>query len=239
MGNTPNTTGRRFGHFAGAAKPFGFVAVALLLMAGGRQDAEAELILSASESGGDLRLDWTGTLVMSNPPDVTNNLTAGRIWNADSSQNRSSFTRYGNGTNYDLWRTEFGGTLEVVSTVGELWSSQPSGFPDFFEVVSFGGDALGVYNRTAVGGSGGDWIYLEDKPFSSGDVLAFSGYAIYDVPDPSAWTLDPTYQFNFRLGGGPVQTISTSSVIPEPSSALALIGLVTSAFFRRRRRLLA
>ena len=228
-----------------AARWLGCAAIALLLIAGGRQDAEASLVIDMWVDGGSVHARYTGslagtfttTITTAVGPSSTANQVLGGSGGAGLRHLRSqpsiSATR-GDAfletapvpdylvSPFAVMPTGPNITLGANTTYVEILLRQSTNrFDASIRPLGVNGSAAGDNWSAAFDGIGFD-TGLPPLTFT-----AFDGSSrLWDFAGTGA---DVTLNL---LSAPP-------SAIPEPTTALGLMGLVTSAFFRRRRRLLA
>ena len=203
-----------------ATRWLGAIATTLLLIAGGRQDAEAELIINFSEAAGDVVATWSGSLDMTGITGVAGTLA-------------------GNPAPYTELRDP--GHFFQVDTVGpnaaltyiNPWASVP-------------GDPFKSGANVISDSSSGGFMLIYSTPGSnivttpsliSGDIWSPSGSATWNGASFASLGLNPG-SYTWTVNNVAAEQIVLTVGVPEPTTALGLLGLVTGAFFRRRRRLL-
>ena len=250
MGKIHNATGRSFGHFGSAAKSLGIIAVGLLLIAGGRQDAEADLIIDFWDNGGDLYARYSGDLsgqflttavfafpgtVAIDQLDPTNSGGLRHFRGGNSLEDSSRGV-------YEVFTPQVSNFMDPAGPF-QLFSG-PTITPLFFpntrridialrqdsnalqaELKIWGFPLTTESDSWGVGFNGA----IFDTGLASSAILAFDD-SLRHFAFPG---LNDDVTINLNSGTPPL------AVIPEPSSILALLGVVTGTFFRRRRRLLA
>ena len=199
-----------------ASRWLGCAFIAFSLLGGGLQTSKGELIILAEEvDENTVVFSWGGGTQFLTPPGGsfgTNPLSAGFI-------NPSTGTFWAPGLGF-----------------GDLYFGVPFG-------TSFG--TGGNANASSSSGSAlavdSGALYL-DPGYSSGDTypmgsmtFAMASFSTLGIDDST----NPLVLLSWGAGAGDQITMEFSPyVVPEPTTALGLLGLVTSAFFRRRRRLL-
>lgn len=206
-----------------ASRWLGCGAIALLLLAGGRQNAEADLIVDfyGVPGSGETAVIFSGSTVAA----------------------ASNFFRVpGSGSNANMWQNI--GSFTAIQdqnrgfSSGSAFISANGGTPTQISTLYFDNDG-GTLDDFTIGAA-------SQFNFNGGDTISWTGTittnsdigSLFDIALPAQFTSS-----NWDGGGAALglelNIFPTAIAIPEPTTALVLLGLVTSAFFRRRRRLMA
>jgi len=220
-----------------ASRWLGCAAIALLLLAGGRQNAEADLIINFQDNGsGGVAGSFNGTL--------TGLSTAGAF---DTGANYvslsggdlsfSSLPTFATRANFTNFTRDPGNLALPAIDFGLLYGAYINPNPisadsnGYRIILDSGTTNLRVADGTNSGGNGASKdgnLSFTNQTF---DFAAWNWSAAPPVGTSYTWG-----SFGGLAGDG----IQVNFVgVPEPTTALTLLGLVTSTFFRRRRRVMA
>ena len=184
-------------------------------------EARGELIINVYQDGAETVVEWgdgaggPGNLSSLTPTGTTPPGISTSRWNKNGSFDRVGYVDGGfeffDGINVH-------GSSSFISASVDLddWTGS--------------GDSLQILNRSST--TGNDAIYTTDFDSIKGE-LRRTGLVTELNFVPTTISISGSSESIQFVSGSP-----TPSAIPEPATSLALVGLVTSAFFRRRRRLL-
>ena len=220
-----------------ASRWLGCAAIALLLLAGGRQNAEADLIINFQDNGsGGVAGSFNGTLTglpttgaFDTGANYVNNSAAGLLFYSlptfATRADLKDFTR--DPGNLALPATDFGDLYGASINPNPIIADSNG----YLIILESSTTRIRVADGTNAGGSGASKDGIVSFDNQTFDFAAWNWSAAPDVGTSYSWG---------NFGGAVGDGIQVNFVgVPEPTTALALLGLVTSAFFRRRRRVMA
>ena len=243
MGNKSGLVGRSC---ASAAKLLGGLAVALMLIAGGRQDAKAGLV-----TFDDLTIGGAVSASSFFGQGIAGSYE-GFLWGESSTPGlgsanipMSGFSGWGSATVANP-ATGTGPAPVSGTSYAWTWAGRRSLFIDFQAPH----DVASGYFATLDSAFGSNASTVQMFGYDSSDALVASS-SVLNLSDSfqqlnAGFTNVNILEIRSNAGSSWFTIddldVSPSSIsvvpVPEPTTALGLLGLVTSAFFRRRRRLL-
>ena len=206
-----------------AARWLGCAFIAISLLGGGLQDSKGELIIDVTEVGGDVIMTWNGIIGDSGAADGTASVfqtprvvPTYPVFNAGQSP----------GGDYYV------GTFQTFGAGGATLATTTNNNGNPFFLLQFS-DAFGIPDPTFNALHVQAGTDLSTQVFSGSMTFASTSLSSMQIAPLSS----PITIWQSDTGVGSI-TLSSQPAVPEPTTALGLLGLVTSAFFRRRRRLL-